>query len=173
MKFLVTTIIILLSTPLFSQCDVDYENITNGLMATANPETIFKNSDLQNGLQKVQLCMRHTVDTVKKKNYVELLLFNYTSGNKFLPIPRIMQIYFGSGTSSLELKATTSKNAFENGTDIYITYFLLKDFEVDILKNNGILFIHVWDNRLNRSADINDFYSKIIIEQLKCVGISN
>lgn len=153
----------------FAQCSIKKNDSgeENILLTTSN-EKIYRNEDLENGLQAVYA---QSFLAVNKSNTnqvkFEIIISYANSRYKRDIVPREVTFLFESGTV-LQFTADDKDSEKIGEADVEICYFRISLNKMQTIKENAIRGLSIKDNRTSNSLKINP-YNKIFQEQIECL----
>lgn len=171
MKYIIAFTLVLLSLKSISQCTVQSSSLTDGtLIYEASYENIFKNKDLENGIQAAYLKLvvyQNGTDNNKLQFFINVN--SAKKGAKALLVPRKLIVNFNDGSNinieAEDLEQIKSQNGFYMQASLFrINSRMFEDLQVKSITN-----VVVSDTRTNESFNGTP-YSNLVLQQANCIA---
>jgi len=174
MKIKVLSIMLLVASALITkvnaQCAVTKSVLENNLISyTTDKERVYRNEDLENGVQMVQIQMDANQKAPNETQYsFNLYVFVGSSEPKMPIAPRVILLTLSNRTT-LTLKANKIKTIHKEELTVNACTFELSSDDVDKITSYAILNMEILDNRLGANLKFKP-YDMLILEQTTCLA---
>ncbi|MBK0383489.1 SH3 domain-containing protein [Pedobacter sp. SD-b] len=154
---------------MLAQCSIEeIKDDPEKIIIITKSEGIYRNEDLENGLQAVFANGMLVVNASDRQQAKFSLIISYAK-TSYKPniIPRRVNLQFSNG-GSLTYSAETYDSPVISGMRTERCFFNVSLSDMNIIKNSAVSSLTITDNRTNLTLTIEP-YSKIFQEQIGCI----
>jgi hypothetical protein len=150
------------------QCSVTKEDVNEAVVLSAKSEQLYKNEDLENGLQTVYSnCMLVVDKTDKDKVKFSIIVTYFKTSHKPTIVPRSLTFAFSNG-QSLTCQADEYDTPYLSGIKGERCFFRVSVSDMNKIKDSALKAFVISDNRTGENLRMTPF-SSIFQEQIECI----